>query len=635
MKRALAILSFLIPACVWGQVLPRPSETVHRKGTYRWTSEPETVLTDMGYTSSPEAYELDITRRGVSIRANSEAGLFYGRQTLAQIREECPDRVQCLSIRDVPCLPYRGFMLDVSRHFFPKEFILKQIDILSSFKINVLHLHLVDTGGWRIEIRKYQQLTEQTAWRTHCDWQEWQRSGAKFCPQSPDAYGGYYTQDDIREIIAYAAAHFMEVIPEIDMPGHSSEVLSVMPELLCGGEAHKGAHEMCLGNDKTYQFCQDVLDEVMELFPSRYIHIGGDECGTRNWAGCPLCREMMEREGIDDVKHLQSCFTRRMEQYVKAHGKTIIGWDEMLDGRISDDAAIMSWHEDPEGRQKIVDAGHRMIISSEGHFYLDYYQDWPGAEPLCFGGYTPLRRTYSFDPFEGLTGDGSLVMGLQCNLWTEAVKTPEHAEHMMYPRVLAMAETAWSGAGAEDYDGFSRRVTSILHKLEAKGCHPFRLEEEHGPREEAQSPAHSIAVGKKVTFARPWSGNFEAMGEGSLTDGRLGDWGMNGLRWMGFDAYMDVTVDLGEVMDIHSVRTSFMQNAFTSMFIPEMYEILTSTDGVEFKTLSSSKPAVDKSTAYTIEELGWDGEARARYIQVKAAHPSGWCWLMCDEIIVR
>jgi len=633
MKRVVTILSIFLPAFLWGQIIPKPTEFTEHKGSYKWKSEPEAVLTDLGFSTDKEAYELDITRRGIVIRANTEAGIFYGHQTLDQLRYSYPDRVPCMSIKDEPRFSYRGFMLDVSRHFFPKDFILGQIDLLAAFKINVLHLHLVDTGGWRLEIRKYPQLTQKTAWRTHCDWQEWNSSGAKFCGQSPEAYGGYYTQDDIREIIEYASARHMEVIPEIDMPGHSSEVLSIMPELLCEGKANPHAHELCLGNEKTYQFCQDVLDEVMELFPSKYIHIGGDECGTRNWAGCPLCQEMMHKEGITDVKHLQSCFTRRMEQYVKAHGKTIIGWDEMLDGKLSQDAVIMSWHEDPEGRQRIVDAGHPMIISSEGHFYLDYYQDRPESEPLCFGGYTPLRRTYSFDPFENLEGDKNLVMGLQCNLWTEAVKTEEHVEHMMYPRVLAMAEIAWSGA--DSYDGFRERVLAIQHYLEAEGHHPFRLEDEHGPRPEAASSAQSIAVGKKVTFARPWSGNFEATGEGSLTDGRLADWGMNGLRWLGFDAYMDVTVDLGEATDIHSVQTSFMQNAFTAMYIPETYEVRVSLDGEEFTTLTSFRYPSDKKVVYTIENLGWEGEAKARYIQVTATHPSGWCWLMCDEIIVR
>ncbi len=593
------------------------------------------IQDDSGKFSDKEAYRLIVNPGGVEIRASSAAGIFYGIQTLLQLRDNAPDgRIQCMSITDRPVLGYRGFMLDVSRHFFPKEFIFKQIDMLSSVKINVLHLHLTDTGGWRVEIKKYPQLT-QTSWRTDSDWRQWIKNGGKFCDESASAYGGYYTQDDIREIIHYAAVHQMEVIPEIDIPGHSSEVLTVMPELLCQGNPHKGTAEMCLGNEKVYRFCEDVLDEIIDLFPSRYIHIGGDECGTAAWSQCPLCQEVMKKENVPDPKRLQARFTKRMESYVSARGKTIIGWDEMLDGEISPKAVIMSWHEDAEGRNRIISSGHPMIISSEGHFYLDYYQDYPVVEPICFGGFTPLKKSYEFDPFEDLSGDASLVMGMQCNLWTEAVETPEHAEHMMYPRILAMAETSWHGYEGKDYSGFKRRVLNFQRKMERMGYTPFDISNEFGAREESGFRLTSLSTGKPVTFATHWSEGFPASGKTSLTDGLLGDWGMNGLRWLGFDANMDVTVDLHGQTEIHSIRTSFMQNAFTGMYLPEIYEISVSTDGEKFDTLYSLAYKPRQEREYCIEDFGWSGEAVVRYIRIVARHPSGWCWLMCDEIIVR
>ena len=674
MKKILIQILLLVTSLVAsGQIIPTPRSMERKEGAFVWdrparvvnnlkdprfdsVKEYVSLLPDSLVTASKknnvptirlvqgkvdefagdEAYELDVKPEGVEIKAGSPAGLFYGIQTLLRLREISRDRtIGCLTIKDSPAFGYRGFMLDVSRHFFPKEFIFKQIDLLSSIKVNVLHLHLVDTGGWRIEIKKYPQLTSGTAWRTHSDWREWNKAGGNFIPRDEGGYGGYYTQDDIKDIIKYASLHQMEVIPEIDMPGHSSEVLAVMPSLRCDGHTSKWTAEMCLGNEQTYRFCEDVLDEVISLFPSRYIHIGGDECGIQAWSGCSRCKALTEREGISGPDRLQSYFTKRIGEYVHKRGKTIIGWDEMLDEDLTPDAVIMSWHEDPEGRDKIIRQGHPMILSSEGHLYLDYYQDYPLVEPVCFGGYTPLRKTYQFDPYEGLTGDTALVRGLQCNLWTEAVETPEHAERMIYPRILAMAQISWSGAEHKDYEEFISRVKAYGSDMARHGYHPFDISEEFGPRPGSNVTVSSLSRGKAVSYLKPWSGNFPATGESTLTDGIIGDWGMNGMRWQGFDAVMDVTVDLGEPMDIHSIQTSFMRNSFTSMLLPERYEIQVSDDGDSFSTLYSLDFKAKDTREYCIENFGWSGRGKTRFVRVTASHPSGWCWLMCDEIIIR
>jgi len=669
----LSILLLVASSASSGQIIPNPQSIERGEGYFAWNSParvinnlkdkrfdsvieyvhllPDSLVTFSKRHNCPtiklvqgkpndfvneEAYELYIKPDAVEIKAGSQAGLFYGIQTLLWLRDVSHGgMIRCATIKDSPVFGYRGFMLDVSRHFFTKEFIFKQIDLLSSIKVNVLHLHLVDTGGWRIEIKKYPQLTSGTAWRTHKDWREWNRAGGNFIPENEGGYGGYYTQDDIRDIIKYASLHQMEVIPEIDLPGHSSEVLAVMPFLRCDGPTSKWTSEMCLGNERTYRFCEDILNEIMDLFPSKYIHIGGDECNTSAWAGCSLCKELMKREGIKNPNHLQSYFTKRIEKYVSSRGKTIIGWDEMLDDCLAPNAVIMSWHEDPDGRDKIIKQGHPMIISSEGHFYLDYYQDYPIVEPICFGGYTPLRKTYQFDPYEDLSGNTDLVKGLQCNLWTEAVQTPEHAERMIYPRILAMAEISWSGAKQKDYDEFASRVKEYGNILVRLGYHPFDISGEFGPRPGSNIPVSSLSTGKDVSYLKPWSENFPAVRESSLTDGLLGDWGMNGMRWQGFDAVMDVTVDLKEVRDIHSVQTSFMQNSFTGMFLPEQFEIQISDNGNDFNTIYSLSFNARQNMEYCIEDFGWSGNNKCRFIRIIATHPSGWCWLMCDEIIVR
>ena len=299
--------------------------------------------------SSPEGYSVHVGEDGVSIKALSDAGLFYGVQSLIQLAEQGKGRVQFVDIVDEPRFPYRGIMLDVSRHFRSKEFVKKQIDLLSHYKFNRLHLHLTDAAGWRIAIDKYPRLTQLAAWRKGKTWKEWWNGDRGYCEETdPEAQGGYYTKDDIREMVEYARLHCVTIIPEIEMPSHSEEVLTAYPELSCTHEPGKQS-DFCVGNEKTFEFLENVLTEVMELFPSEYIHIGGDEASKAAWKSCPLCQKRMKEEGLKDVDELQSYLIHRMERFLNEHGRSLLGWDEILQGGLAPNATVMSWRGEQGG----------------------------------------------------------------------------------------------------------------------------------------------------------------------------------------------------------------------------------------------------------------------------------------------
>ena len=300
---------------------------------------------------SPESYTLSVTPRRIIICSTSGAGLFYGMQTLLQLLTPSGTgySVASVEIEDTPRFAYRGFMLDVSRHFFSKEFVKKQIDALAFYKINRLHLHLTDAAGWRIEIRKYPLLTDFAAWRTEPNWKKWWNGGREYVRfDEPGASGGYYTQKDICEILEYARQHYMTVIPEIEMPSHSEEVLAAYPQLSCSGEPYKNS-DFCVGNEETFTFLENVLTEVMELFPSEYIHIGGDEAGKSAWKTCPKCQKRMKDEHLANVDELQSYLIHRIEKFLNAHGRHLLGWDEILQGGIAPNATVMSWRGEEGG----------------------------------------------------------------------------------------------------------------------------------------------------------------------------------------------------------------------------------------------------------------------------------------------
>ena len=480
--------------------------------------------------TSPEGYVLSVNSDGVRIEALSGVGLFYGVQTLLQMAADAPEGMTAVTVKDEPRFEYRGIMLDVSRHFRSKEFVKRQIDLLSYYKINRLHLHLTDAAGWRIEIKKYPRLTQFAAWRPQAVWKDWWNGKREYCEETdPRAQGGYYTQDDIRELVAYAQKHYVTIIPEIEMPSHSEEVLTAYPELSCTHVPYKQS-DFCIGNEKTFEFLENVLTEVMELFPSEYIHIGGDEAGKASWPNCKLCQARMKKEGLKDVNELQSYSIHRMERFLNSHGRKLLGWDEILDGGLAPNATVMSWRG-TEGGLAAIRSGHKAIMSPGQYCYLDGYQDAPYSQPEAIGGYLPLKKVYGYEPVpDSLSADeAKLMYGVQANLWTEYIPTEEHAEYMLYPRAIALAEVAWSKPENKSWEDFHRRALKIVDELKAKGYHPFELKNEIGNRKEAETPVEHLALGKKVTYNAPYWENYPAAGEATLTDGLRGGWNYNDL----------------------------------------------------------------------------------------------------------
>ena len=591
---------------------------------------------------SPESYTLSVTPQQILIRATSGAGLFYGVQTLLQLAQPSGAgsySIASVEIEDTPRFAYRGLMLDVSRHFSTKEFIKKQIDALAYYKINRLHLHLTDAAGWRLEIKKYPLLTEFAAWRTDPTWKQWWNGGRKYVRfDAPGAYGGYYTQDDIREILEYARQHYITVIPEIEMPSHSEEVLAAYPQLSCSGEPYKNS-DFCVGNEETFTFLENVLTEVMELFPSEYIHIGGDEAGKSAWKTCPKCQKRMKDEHLANVDELQSYLIHRIEKFLNNHGRHLLGWDEILQGGIAPNATVMSWRGE-EGGIAAVTSGHRAIMTPGAYCYLDSYQDAPYSQPEAIGGYLPLKKVYSYNPVPAsLTAEqAKLVYGVQGNLWVEYIPTPEHVEYMIYPRILALAETAWSAPERKSWPDFHARALSAVADLQAKGYHPFDLKKEIGSRPESLQSVSHLALDKKVIYNSPYSSHYPAQGNTALTDGIRGDWTYGDGSWQGFisDNRLDVTIDMEKETSIHSVTAAFMQVVGAEVFLPETVVISISDDGTHFTELRKQHFEVSKETPIRFTDISWQGEAKGRYVRYQAQAGSEFGgWIFTDEIIVK
>ena len=591
---------------------------------------------------SPESYTLSVTSQRIEIRATSGAGLFYGMQTLLQLMQPASTgsySVPSVEIEDTPRFAYRGLMLDVSRHFSTKEFIKKQIDALAYYKINRLHLHLTDAAGWRLEIKKYPLLTDFAAWRTDPTWKKWWNGGRKYLRyDEPGASGGYYTQDDIREILEYARQHYITVIPEIEMPSHSEEVLAAYPQLSCSGEPYKNS-DFCVGNEETFTFLENVLTEVMELFPSEYIHVGGDEAGKSAWKTCPKCQKRMKDEHLANVDELQSYLIHRIEKFLNNHGRRLLGWDEILQGGIAPNATVMSWRGE-EGGIAAVTSGHHAIMTPGAYCYLDSYQDAPYSQPEAIGGYLPLKKVYAYDPVPAsLTAEqAKLVYGVQGNLWVEYIPTPEHVEYMIYPRMLALAEVAWSAPERKSWPDFHTRALSAVADLQKKGYHPFDLSKEIGSRPESLQPVSHLALGKKVIYNSSYSPHYSAQGNTALTDGIRGDWTYGDGSWQGFisDNRLDVTIDMEKETPIHSVTAAFMQVVGAEVFLPETVIISISDDGINFTELQKQHFEVSKETPIRFTDISWQGEAKGRYVRYQAQAGSEFGgWIFTDEIIVK
>lgn len=436
-----------------------------------------------------EGYHLKVEKRQITIEANQPAGIFYGVQTLLQMlpKEIRSQQVQHdvewviagADITDKPQFPWRGLMLDVSRHWFTKEEVLRFIDELAEYKMNVFHWHLTDDQGWRIEIKSLPNLTAKGAWRAKRVGQWWQRE-----PQQPDeeaTYGGYYTQEDIKDVLAYAKQRYVRVIPEIDVPGHSLATLVAYPELACMkapkyvnvGNKFYGEDEntLCAGKEETFEFLDKVFTEVAALFPDEYIHVGGDECFKGFWHKCPRCQARMKAENLKDENELQSYVIHRLESILKAKGKKLIGWDEILEGGLAPDATVMSWRG-MEGGIKAAKANHHVIMTPTQHCYLDLWQGEPSVEPDTYS-MCRLSDSYRFNPVPDSV-PAEMVLGGQGNLWSESVPTFRHAEYMTWPRGWALAEVLWSGPAKTDWDEFWPRVEKHFERADVAGINYAR-----------------------------------------------------------------------------------------------------------------------------------------------------------------
>ncbi|HPH53035.1 MAG TPA: family 20 glycosylhydrolase [Bacteroidales bacterium] len=445
-----------------------------------------------------ESYTISVNKKGINIAAASEAGLFYAIQTLIQLTEQNPDKLPFIEIEDSPRFAYRGIHLDVSRHFFSLDFLKKQIDMMAHYKLNYFHWHLTDGPGWRIEIKQYPELTNIAAWRTHSLWKEWWASGRKYTNESdPNAYGGYYTQEEARELVEYAAKRHITIIPEIEMPGHSEEVLAVYPHLACTGKPYTSS-EFCIGNEETFVFLENILDEILDIFSSAYIHIGGDEASKEHWKKCPKCQERIKKENLKDEAELQSYLIKRIETYLHSKGRELIGWDEILEGGLEKSAIVMNWRDEKIGIEA-AQSGHKVIMTPGKYTYFNSYQSSPEKEPEALGGFLPLENVYAYNPVpDSLSANETdKIWGVQACLWTEYVPTEEHAEYMLYPRMLALAEVAWTNPDNKSWESFNYRVNRSVPILQQKGYNTFTLSKEPEILMENDSLNKAIAIALK------------------------------------------------------------------------------------------------------------------------------------------
>ncbi len=617
-------------------------ETVKRRAK---RGAPISIAINPGIVTNPEGYVLAVLEQGIDIVAHDAAGAFYAMQTLRQMMESKPDGVwEQTIINDFPRFEYRGVLIDVSRHYRSIEFLKRQIDMMARLKMNRLHLHLTDAAGWRMEVESYPLLTSYAAWRMPATWKEWWNGDRAYVDEGTEgAYGGYYTKAELRELVDYAADRYITIIPEIEMPGHSDEVIAAYPELGCSHHPERQG-ELCIGKEETFIMMQAILDEVMEIFPSEYIHIGGDEASKDNWKLCEDCQRRMQEEGLESVDELQSYMIHRIEEYLNSKGRQIIGWDEILQGGLAPNATVMSWRGE-EGGIAAAAAGHDAIMSPHAYCYIDAPQDAPPTQPEAIGGYLPLEKVYSYEPAPK-SMDANVanhIKGVQANLWAEFIPTDEHYEMMLWPRAIAIAEIGWSHPGkngAKDYANFRERAVNIVERMTEEGYTPFDLKSEIGERPESRESVEHLALGKMVTYNYPsryYAPQYAAAGDGALVDGLRGTWTYADGRWQGFlgRAGVDVTIDLGEVTTIHSVSADFMQYCGPGVFMPCKVEIFGSVDGENYEPLTVIDHEVVPADVPSFMTFGWEGEAQVRYIRYHAHRSNYSGFLFTDEIVVK
>lgn len=554
---------------------------------------------------------------------------------------------------------WNGIMIDVSRHFMPMEFLYRQVDAMSHFGINRLHLHLTDAAGWRLEIKSRPRLTSMAAWRTDASWKTWWNDGRRLYSEekSDTAFGGYYTQEEMRRLVAYADSRGVQIVPEIEFPAHSEEVTAAYPETGCTGKPYECA-DFCLGSEASYTFMNDVLSELNGIFTSPYIHLGGDEAGGTRWLTCERCLAKMKELGIapsarDSRQRLQQYASQRLTEMADKAGRKVILWDEALPPTALDTSAIkpiiMVWRDESTAARAMAQ-GHEVILCPGKHCYVDTYQDCPLTEPEAIGGYIPLDNIWAYARDVKKRMTDSLLLGMQVNLWTEYVPNDRHAERMLWPRALAVS--AW----ADDNDYTPRdkgKVIEALNWLRQHDITPFPLESEVGERQEHDSPVRCLSTGKKVKYNAPYNEYYSAGGSTALTDGLRGGWANNDGRWQGFISRgrLDVTIDLEQTERIKNIEADFLQSIGPEIFLPEEINIYTSTDGENYTLLHHDTPGQSTvSTAY--ETMGWkagntatkrktgrkagkEGATKARYVRIQALSGKRGGWIFTDEIVVR
>lgn len=649
-----------------------------------------------------EAYKLKVTSDKITIAASGDAGFFYAFQTIRQLlpaaiegRTNAKDaifEIPEIEIADSPRFEYRGLMLDVSRCFIPKKDIMKIIDAASLLKINKLHLHLVDDNGWRIEIKKYPRLTQIGAWRAAREELFPDRKNPQ--PGEPVPVGGYYTQDDIREIVRYAASRQIEIIPEIEMPAHTVSSLAAYPELACpvvehyigvlpgaGGKATRTVY--CAGNDSVFTFLQDVLDEVIALFPSKYIHLGGDEASKEYWSKCPACLQRMKDENIMHVEELQSYFMTRMSDYVKSKGREVMGWDELTNSTMPDDVIIFGWQGLGSAALKAAAQGHRFVMTPAQVLYLIRYQGPQWFEPVTYFGNNTLKDVYDYEPVQKdwPSAYENLLMGVQASMWTEFCTKPEDVEYMVFPRLLALADIGWVEKGKKDWNGFLKRMDNVLTHIEAmnityarsmynidhkvspsKGNLTVELScirpdatiryTDDGTEPSAVSQPYTTPVTVKKAGeikAAAFVGNEQkgktlvlklqknkATGQtvkSRNTDGTL-DILTNGLRgslrhtdmeWFGwYDRSASFTLDLGRRTSIKEVTVGTINNYGMAVHKPEAIRIYASADNENFEQIAAREYTPEEIFIDTtaVEDIKFDGlKAKARYLKIEFDSP--------------
>ncbi|MBS1757476.1 MAG: family 20 glycosylhydrolase [Bacteroidetes bacterium] len=619
-------------------------------------------------TLGDEGYLLHVMPNVIQIEANKKAGIIYGMQTLFQalpaIRTNAALEVPCMDVKDYPRFKWRGMHLDVSRHFFGPEFVKEYINLLASYKMNVFHWHLVDDQGWRIEIKKYPLLTKVGAWRVDETGKVWgDRPQAK--PGEPATYGGYYTQQQIKDIVKYAAERNVTIVPEIEMPGHVASAIAAYPALSCtqqpqlpltGGDYTNMSSNYCAGNDSVFLFLQNVLTEVINLFPSKYIHIGGDEVDKTPWKNCPKCQARIKAEGLKDEEGLQSYFIKRIEKFIVSKGRKMIGWDEILEGGLAPEATVMSWRGESGGIQA-AKMNHDVVMTPGFPLYFDHYQAGPEGEPRAIGGMNTLRNVYEYEPVpkELDSNQAKYVLGAQANLWGEFITKPEQVEYMVLPRMLALAEVVWSPKQTRDWNNFNQRLQPQFKKFEQLSYHycegnftvgikpvsangklsavlttdalngeiyyttdgttpTLQSTKYSGPVNidssvllkavtvvdgviKSKVPAQQNfvmhkAIGKNVMYSNPPSRYYQASGPNTLTDGVRGTFAVS-KYWHGFSGKdLIATIDLGEITNIHSIALGCLQHYSDWIFMPSSVKFEVSDDGKNFTEIQTLKNTI-------------------------------------------